>query len=64
MAGQGMQGWLSGKGLTLEQRGPGFDFQLGQKKIGTQVTGRTAILVGRVASPVISATGTRPVDLN
>ena len=52
----GLSGWLSGKALTFHQMG------LGVNSNQCLVSGHTATLVGRVATPVTPASGTQPVD--
>ena len=52
----GLSGWLSGKALTFHQTGPKFNSRW------CLVSGQMATLVGRVATPVIPASGTQPVD--
>ena len=53
---QGLSGWLSGKALTFHQTG------LGLNSHRCPVSGQTATLVARVATPVIPASETKPVD--
>ena len=52
----GLSGRLSGKALTFHQTGPRFNFHR------CPVSSQRATLVGRVATPVILACGTQPVD--